>query len=217
MLKTDFSELDGKMRMFGLLMSTDTALQLKLMGDEASMAALIVTTQLAPALVKLADWIFWFIGRVEAIGSFLKAGTQGITMNGVIRSLMNPTVPIDFSTKGALKAAKTTIQNWDAMTDDLHKKIADLAAELKNPKHPFFDIEGGVEKSQRMKEGDSLIRVGNFLGSTGNAISRIETQKVQLLTGINRGVDKLVTLTSQEAGARGLGMGGNFFGAVFPP
>lgn len=83
-LKTDFDGLREKMQKFGAIMSTDTALKLKLMSSELSILSQVVISNLAPALVFLAEKLFQFAGQVQASYNYWKEIFKGPSAAGQI-------------------------------------------------------------------------------------------------------------------------------------
>lgn len=87
-------------------------------------------------------------------------------------------------------AVSDQAEDWKTQLDNLRARLKEEADALKNPP-PIFSTEdstsgtAGKSKVARIAEQtDSLVRVGNFLGSNGNTISRVDQQKINLLTKI---------------------------------
>jgi hypothetical protein len=57
LLKTDFDELSKKLHKMGAIMSGETALKLKRLGDEFDLIGTILVSAVAPALVAFAEWL----------------------------------------------------------------------------------------------------------------------------------------------------------------
>lgn len=72
--------------------------------------------------------------------------------------------------------------------EELKKKIDEEAAKLKNPATPVFtpDDRSTPPKKQPIDSGDSLVRVGNFLGSNQQSIVRLQERQISLLQQIEK-------------------------------
>jgi hypothetical protein len=81
-LKTDFGELEEELKKTGAIMDTETAVKLKNLGEELSLLGQIITSQLGPAMVKLAEFIYSNIlnlGKTTSgAAGFYGAGTAGM-------------------------------------------------------------------------------------------------------------------------------------------
>ncbi len=221
LLKTDFDELGDKMQRFGTIMNTETAIKLKAVGDQLSILSNIIAVKLGPVLISLTEFLVVALGHLKSVYSGLKAG--GTNWSEIFDALVDPykmtKLLLKLSKKDSADAGRIAVEGQEnqnaAEFNKMKEDLAKAAADLKKGGMPAFDIEGGTAKAKRMREGDSLIRVGNFLGATGNAINRIETQKVQLLTGINQNTGKTAdALRNLTAGSI---FNSGVMGAIFPP
>lgn len=88
----------------------------------------------------------------------------------------------------AKKAALKVFTEWTDWLKEMREKVAELTVELDNPEAPKFDVPESDEKEKKPNEfhekGDALLRVGNFLGSSKNALEDIAQKQVALLQQI---------------------------------
>jgi hypothetical protein len=206
-------------------MDADTAVKLHALGENFSMLSRIAAVQLGPALLSLVEILFSVVAHLKGAAAFFGAATSRMDFSSWIKSafgnreggsrtLMDVLKKFD-PAAGAVEWLKAESEFLSPI-QRMREQLAEEAKNIGAGPAPSFDIAGGVEKAKRMKEGDSLIRVGNFLGSTGNAINRLETQKVQLLTNISNNTLALAqhaknSVTDRFSGSGGVG------GAMFPP
>ena len=195
-LKTDFGELGEKMRKMGAIMDASTAVELKAFKDEMGLIGSIIITQLAPVLVQLGEAAF------KAFALLQEAGTMYGTlvadwMNGNFRG----------SWKYAVEAGRDKKSDMDAILDAFHKKINDIANNIRNPKVAVFETEQGSNSAMHKKavESDSLTRVGNFLGVSKAAITGA-AEKAALQTATNTNIIAKATVSTNENIARILGV-----------
>lgn len=132
-------------------------------------------------------------------GNTLKEFQQFIT------SLREPELT---SVDNASKASSDLIKGLKAVLDDLNKPVD----EIKKP-----NFQAAPQETKVRLPDDSLIKVGNFLGSSrgmiGGAQARLEQHAAQ--TAIN--TSKIVQLLSQSpANERSSQMSDEIFGATFP-
>jgi hypothetical protein len=66
-LKTDFEDLEKKMRKLGTLMDAETAVGLKTLEDEFSLLSQIIVAQLGPALLAFAQWLLHIAANSKAL------------------------------------------------------------------------------------------------------------------------------------------------------
>lgn len=232
-LKTDFDELGGKMKALGTIMDTDTAVKLDALGDNFSLLSSIIAVQLGPVLVQVSILFLEMVGKIKAFGAFLGAlSEKGLLKGGaaLAQAMLDTPVGKIIDTVGLGKAIADTLapgtEGEDLMTkgaaafdetDKEYKKLMDAiqdrldkaAEELKHPKPRKVDVPGPdapAAKHMASAQSDSLVRVGNFLGSNGNTIERVNKQKIQLLTRIADSNDKLV-MKMQGGGFGSFGLG----------
>lgn len=205
-LKTDFGELEKKMRSFGAIMDTETAVKLAAFSKELTLVGQIVTSQLGPALVKLAEIVYetalkiaggWVALAEGARVATSKLGLKDLAIGGVdlmsgnITDLRRILGKVD--TAGGKEAAVKALEPFQAKLgafQDSLKRLAEQAEELKHPVAASFTDATSDKLSKRALEtpSDSLTKVGNFLGGFGPA-DRWQQQKVDLLRKIEKNTD----------------------------
>lgn len=220
-LKTDFDELGDKMKKLGTIMDTDTAVKLDALGDNFSLLSGIIAVQLGPVLVQVAVLFLEMIGKVKAFGSFIGALSEKGIVKGtatLAREMLDTPVGklVDITGAGKLIADQIVSEkDRDELmsksgaafveTDDAFKKILDgimaqlakSADELKNPKPIVPQIDTEKPKAARIAtQSDALVRVGNFLGTNGNTISRVDQRKIDLLNKIVENTKPLASFGS---------------------
>lgn len=208
-LKTDFDELGGKMKRLGSIMDTDTAVRLKYVGDEFSLLSTIMTTQLAPAIIFAAENIYKAFAKLSGVFSGLGAGTSNWTIKDWVMALNPITSGVTIATKFDAKAAgEAYVDTSKPLLDELEavkKKLQEEADKIKNPKPIVPEVSETPAKKSKSEhlehmQTDALVRVGNFLGSTGNTISRVDQRKIDLL-------NKIVENTKPQQGQTLFGYG----------
>ena len=224
-LKTDFGELSAEMKRFGAIMDADTAVTLKVLGEEAALLGKIFISELGPAILKCAEvlYILWMNakglvggiaevagGKVGAIGNAWDNATQGKPLEA-LKSLWQAINSAE-DVKNFQEGANAEL---DPMADKLEAfkaKFAELADELEHPKAPKFDVEPAAEKQQKQHKenvrSDAMISVGNFLGSSMDVLEDIGRRQVDLLQQIANN-----TRPVPEAPGSG-GMGDDDFGPL---
>lgn len=102
---------------------------------------------------------------------------------------------------GADKAASDVAADWKKMLDGIKKQLAEDAEKLKHPKPPVFypDDKAGAAK-RAPAEKDALVRVGNFLGQSSNALTTLAEKQVALLNKIEFNTRKPIQ-TASDGGA----------------
>ena len=163
-------------------------------------------------------------GAVNAAKDFAKAKRAQITVDSLDRETAGGQFVLTGKAKQDYDKAKAVLDEynkkqaeagqaaveqgdaWKKMIDDLRQKLADEANALTHPKDIAAAIETPADKSNKSHiekaQTDSLVRVGNFLGSNGNTISRVDQKKIDLLTKIADNTKPKGTFD----------LGGNFFG-----
>lgn len=212
-LKTNFEELEKKMRDAGSIMSSEVVAKLKILSTEFSYLAQVVSVALGPVLIKLALALLRFAMNVEAAYEFFKTlfsreGNQQITKSMEAQSgFGGPTKrQVELAKeiqKDALKDAAESadlrvaaaeardkaIDKWVKFFVDLELKFKELSESLAHPKVADFTSPAIPEKMQKKAletPSDALVKVGNFLGAGDLAISRIAERQVYWLQKIER-------------------------------
>lgn len=188
-LKTDFDELGDKMKRLGSIMDTETAVKLKAIGDNFDLLKNILAVQLAPALLTFVETILTIIGKIKQFGAFLGGAGVGDQehKHGVLHDFF---LGEKIDVKDFLKRAREGKKESDKVGDEWKKTIQALrdklkkeADDLKNPK-PINTADGAIKSAavhHARVQSDALVKVGNFLGSNGQTISRVDQQKIGLM------------------------------------
>jgi hypothetical protein len=206
-LQTNFKDFGEEMRKAGEIMDTDTIAKLKVLGDSFQAVSTIIITALAPALAAFAEWVGRFVllgaGKVSGMGAEAGAAnalrpsimaTQSADINDpaniahadAIRRAGNENAGVNVNNEAA-KAFEDAERPFQKSSEELTKKIAELRFGLEHPTHQKTADELNLDssaskKSRRPYENktDSLIEVGNFLGSGKNAINSIAQQQLEV-------------------------------------
>jgi hypothetical protein len=195
LLKTDFDELGAKMKNVGAIMDTETAVKLKHLADEFGLMGQIITSQLGPILIKFAETVYGlglklgknvagaagFFGAgtakmnpLQAAGALLK--TAGLGAEHLLGMIDTKTLKerlgktIDMG--AAIPAGKKATEPWEQMMAqfaEFQKQMKNEADKLNHPAPP--DLSGSVLPPKMTKKAlesptNSLLRIGNFLGSS---------------------------------------------------
>lgn len=200
-LKTNFEELGKKMHAYGAIMDTEAMVALKSFEDEVDLVSTTIVSHLAPALVTATEWIYKFAAAAASAVSFLGGATYKVSLKDILKLAIPAYGAYNFFQKLDFSAGKQsfgdTFKPWMDQLDTIKKKIAEDADKLRHPKPPTFETSSLPEKiSLKALEShaDSMTKVGNFLGGMGIA-GQIEQKKVQLLTRVADGIDKIVAKT----------------------
>jgi hypothetical protein len=170
LLRSDMEELDAQMRKMGLIMDTDTAVRLHMLGNELSMISQLLVVQLGPAIISAVRTILEAVGKFKSTEAFTKVLSP--EKHAFVDLLSGKSKLLDPKAIGAaIKAGREAGEGWDKILEKLDEKLREEAEKLKHPVAPTFgdDAAGAGKKGRAMKEGDALVRVGNFLGTAGSA------------------------------------------------
>jgi hypothetical protein len=209
-LKTDFGELQKKMENLGIIISTKTAVSLKVMQDEFSLLGGIIVEFLAPHLVTLGEVVFWLIGQIKEAGTFL--GTFFDPKQHSVAALKENLGNILSGNKGfwetigegfqpAVNATTEVASKNEREAQSFYQKLADAAFRIAHPTPA--DISRAVPGLDKLREwkptSDALLSVGNFLGSGRGAIGNVAQQHLEVarqqldrLDKLNDNMEKLV-------------------------
>ncbi len=179
-LKANFDELAVKMKHLGSILDAETAVSIKHVKDEFDLLANIAVAQLGPALVQLTYWMlqqaqavrgamtFWDRlaseeekrtgerpGMAKLVTGFTAFQMGAPVSQGFLESIMAATDAGMKVTTGGLKEL-----------DNFKAEMAAEAARINNPLAPTFEATpAALKKLHHHQSEDSLLRVGNFLGS----------------------------------------------------
>lgn len=209
-LKTDFDALAAELKKVNAIMDTETAVKLSHLSDEFSLMGQILTSLLGPALIDFTELIYslmlklgknlagaaGFYGAgtakmnpLQAAGALLKtAGLGAEHLLGIIDTkTLKERLAKTIDMGAAVPAGKKAKEPWEAATAQFEKYLKKMKEEADKLNHPKeADLTGSVLPPKMSKKAletptDSLIRIGNFLGSNQNMISNLNQRKVQLL------------------------------------
>lgn len=214
LLKTNFEELEKKLRDFGGILDTETLVKLKSLSEEFSLLSKIIVSQVGPAMVKFAEVAYRALlklgGKVAEGGSFLGAmvGSQGVggTLTSFVSSMGHSISHAlgfisdkEFDKKMREVIPKTAVENmpedpaavFHALEKQLDGFLAELkrrAEELDNPKPEDLDrssIPPKLPRKALVEQSDSLVKIGNFLGGNDRIINRLQEKQVYWLEKIH--------------------------------
>jgi hypothetical protein len=170
-LSTDFEELQKKMQAMGVIMDSTTAVKLKALGDEFSLLSQLITTQVGPALIALAEGIYTGLlkigqavsGMAAAVGAGTSKWGAGDWLKGLVETSPLGALFHLVKSKGDLGAAGEDIAKatgfdleaaagasdeaqkpWiekQKQLDALLKELEEKAKALDHQKPPTFDVE----------------------------------------------------------------------------
>ncbi len=185
-LKTNFDELAVKMKHLGSILDAETAVSIKNVKDEFDLLANIAVAQLGPALVQLTYWIlqqgqavrgaltFWQrlaaeeekrTGEKPSMANMV-AGVTAMRMFGASAMSRPGSQGFLESVMSAADAGMKVSAGGFKELEDLKARMAAEAARLNNPLAPTFEATpAALKKLHHHQSEDSLLRVGNFLGS----------------------------------------------------
>lgn len=201
LLQTNFEELQHKMEHLGSIMTTETAVKVKLLADEFGLLGNIIVAQTAPALVAFTEGLISALGKLAGASAAAGSATMDIRPEelqtarikalilpgSIFHSLANFINRAGANRADAAGSFNNVAGDWEKRLEAVKKEIADMAERLK---HPSTDIvpppaaEEKKKKALKLETSDSLVRVGNFLGQSKDAISRLQERQVDLLQQI---------------------------------
>lgn len=173
-LKTNFDDLGQKMKLLGAIMDTKTAVELKQFKDEIGFIGSVLTSQFAPILVKISEAFFKLFEVLQITGTVYGTLVQS-WLSGHFKNSWNE----------AGDAGREVKDGFDKIWSDFQKQIQDESRALDNPKPPDFEKTAETAKKmrgehrERRTAEDSLIKVGNFLGSSRAVINNAQAMLVQ--------------------------------------
>lgn len=185
MFSTNLSELEEEMKKTGAIMDAEVAAKLKVVGDEFDIMSRVITSQLAPALLALAEWVYKIAnktaGKVAGAGAFY--GQVSVGMQAAPNDPNNKNRMKDgrlnfwkelrdqiFDPKkngAAIAAASGAEKPFDLNIKQFEEMLKNAAEKTKvtMPATNFLDMEKTKQTSGSRIPTDSLVKVGNFLGS----------------------------------------------------
>lgn len=172
---------------------------------------------LAPILSRIGIVILAVVDGFKALGEALsatftqlRAALKGMSFKDFITGKGFKAFGEAFTYLGA-DFDRRLQENQDKTFERLNKRTE----ELTNPPTPDVEATEKAEKEKPEKAmrgktglaGDSLVRIGNFLGASQNPMERIATQHTHLLQRIASNTDHLKNETKPHQGGNGSGFG----------
>lgn len=192
---------DGRqqIRAAGGVASEDVIEQLDAAGDAIQTLATIMQSQLAPAIVAVARAVVSSVGWIKSSSAFIGAGTaqwslgdwvkkalSAATPQGAITTALGMTGGKVFDYARAGQSSQEVDNQFSELLKSFDAKNSNRIERRKRSGLGEFDFEPEEGKAAKSKRGkadvaDSLIAVGNFLGSGGSAIEKIGNETNRLL------------------------------------
>lgn len=212
-LRTDLEELEHHMQSLGSIMSTEAAIGVKMLAEQFSLLANIVSAHLAPVLAQVSDKFLLFKGVLDSVtaagGYFLRAITDEKLSDSELSSPWGLAKGVQRIFKQALEeagaAAGKEYGESEIKRAELKSMMAAAADRIRNPPKP--EIAPSLETKAKankiahgsMPDSDALLAVGNFLGSGRGLVNSIAEQHLQIarqqLDAQNTTNDKLDEMT----------------------
>lgn len=168
-LRTNFDELGATMKRTGQLMDGVNAIELKQFKDELATSGQIIEAQLAPALVLLSKGVILAMAGFGAYVAVLKSFNWKDFFTGGING--GASAQGMASAKKILEDALTKV-----MTMDDNARVAAMTPVTPQSTETADGKDPKVARGRKL-ESDSLLKVGNFLGSNvGNTAAHAAAQ-----------------------------------------
>lgn len=187
----DFDELTDKAHRLGMVMSMETAVQLKGIADQFKILGRVIIVGLGPVIVWLGEQIVALQNKVKSAGDFWGEFTAKFAK--AIDDNRNEGGTLS---KRLKRLAQAFIESGGSSDLNLAEENANSAAIIKGMiahQRLIEALNTGAGDSQMYSEdkhkklpiySDELTRVGNFLGSSTDSLPRIANQQVTLLKQI---------------------------------
>lgn len=202
--KAGLDEAGEEARESGVIMKESVVQQLDEIGDRFGKLGQQMMAYLAPAIAFVADAFQAFLDMLNKGAAYLGALTANMDFGKILRTMFDPREWLkgnDFASEigrqfgESEQAANQAVEKVEKEIIQREERIIKSREESKNRALFTEDIEGdGTKKENKVKEAkapeiksDSLLKVGNFLGSNG-ASSIVAVQKSQLT--VLRNIDK---------------------------
>lgn len=235
-LKTDFKGLEADMKNAGAIMEDKVARELDSIGDQFQTLGMIITTQLAPAVLAFVKWVYEKIntggGKVakfsagagsvyEQTGGLVNfakfvaatdwnAVKKKLGFQGESQAMINYRYGVKGKEVTAIMAEAEA--PWKKGLEEFEKRLADAANAGKKGKADYSKVETLSSPMKASQRDDSLIKVGNFLGSSrgviGGAQAMLAQHTAQTANNTKRTADALdkilynmATSTSTKSGS----------------
>jgi hypothetical protein len=242
-LKMNLEALELAMRKYGAILDTETAVKLKHVNDAFGLLTQIIVTHLGPAIVGFVEylwktgaglaagfaWLKSYIGDrggeiAATAGDALLYGIGGISKKDALENAKERESEAVTPKQAAENAHKAALAAFKAVNDPREQweaRMAELAYELDHPKPP----EGGGFKGDLPKyspkafetPGDSLVKIGNFLGGSQTVLTRMAEQRTNYLRVIAAAVTRSGPAAGQGQQSRMIQAGQMAAFGVFVP
>ena len=195
LITKDMAALQVKMEKFGMIISTETAYQLREFDIALNSVKNIMVSGIAPYMVKFGEALIRVTGIIAGIGAFLGGGSRDINKRDVIAGMITPLAALKnlkkFDVNEGIKAFKDSQAPYIEAVKDIRNAAVQKS---KTPAVAF--ASGTVDESGNKKttagelKSDSLVSAGNFLGAIRGEIPQYEKQKIDLLQRIATAVER---------------------------
>lgn len=212
MLKDDMAKLGEEAQRLGQVMRLEDAVSLKFIADEFKVLSQVLVIGLAPAINFVLQAVLGFINKIKSFGTFWGdlSGNPDFNLKTFFKSLLDkpmsgglldtkyaPGSAADRFGKAIAHAGKEAENVNEELDDALQKQIKALIDRQKEIEKinamPDFSGATGTHgiatietpgKGRVRDEADSLVRVGNFLGSSKDVLQALAQRQVTLLQEI---------------------------------
>jgi hypothetical protein len=200
MLKDDLAALAEEAHKLGIIMKSEDLVALKYISDEMKTLAMVMTGMLAPAIVGLMNQIIRFINTLKANGTFWGMFTGSVKKEDwrtAVDAFLHPMsvtperkaamdrIKKAFTEAGA--ASEADLQELNDASAAMFARLMKVQKDMENVnRNPDFEVPDAKEKKSHSTQiaTDSLLRVGNFLGSSNNPMISIGHQQLTVLRQI---------------------------------
>ena len=192
-LRSDLEALEEEARKLGLVINTQDLASLKLLADETKILSRTLTAELAPAIALLGKVVMSVINILRSTGTFFGSlfGSGAFTPRNVV-ALLDDMVKgrqpneVHQETKKLLGAITTagdaSMKEFREGSDRIEKRRAEIVKGT-TPEETPPEMPKVKEKHERVAT-DSLLKVGNFLGSSTDSLTRIYQKQIHILEKI---------------------------------
>jgi len=206
MLKENLDEVREAAHKLGDVMKTQDAVMLKFLADEMQILSQVILVSVAPAIISFIDVLMLLVNRVKGAGTFWgKFGAKPDLGKEIVESFAGSVERVfgPGSKKGdeainklnkrfieAGAASETEVKELDEATAKMKEDLIKRQKAIEGINAiPDFESVMDEPKTKKIRAPatpeDSLIRVGNFLGNSQSAITRIGERTNVLLEAAN--------------------------------
>jgi hypothetical protein len=193
LLQSDLESAGETARSFGAVIDQQTIHALATLNDQLSIVGQVLMGHFAPALLEAGKFALKAFSGIKAGGAILGAKTAGMSYGDIAAYLFltkksredvmaraNKSVPQDIAEEVAVSEAAKIFDSLQKMLESIDKYSAPEAAKIGDP----------IARADRSKAAklvsDSLVSVGNFLGTSRTSIADLARKQVDLLVKIER-------------------------------